>query len=149
MTKCDVAPATNIVDSKISHDTKEEGSAKPSAPTNSTTTDKPATKPIKQEKPKTKKTEKPKTDKTKKADKPKTDKPKKDKADKKKKDKPWWEKAIEVGKEALPDIKEKAAPVLDKIKSFFPQTDEEVISTATTHPPQSATDCGPKPKITT
>ena len=74
VTNCDVAPATNIVDSKINYDIISEGGTTiPAAP---------ATKPKKEEKPKTtKKTDK----KTKKAD----AKPKK--ADKKKKDKPWWE----------------------------------------------------------
>ena len=87
MTNCDVAPATNIVDSKIDYDIiSEDGTAIPAAP---------ATKPKKEEKPKTtKKTDK----KTKKAG------TKPEKNDKKKKDKPWWEKAVEVGKEALPDI---------------------------------------------
>ena len=41
------------------------------------------------------------------------------KKDDKKKDEPWWKKAVEVGKEALPDIKEKAAPVLNTIKGWF------------------------------
>ena len=61
MTKCDVAPATNIVDSKISYDIKEEDA--------SATADKPKTDKPKEDKPKA---DKPKADKTKKAEKPKT-----------------------------------------------------------------------------
>ena len=36
-----------------------------------------------------------------------------------KKSKPWWEKAADVAKEAAPDIKAKAAPLLSKISGWF------------------------------
>ena len=80
----------------------KKSSQKPAAPKAADTTKKPAAD-----------TKKPAADPKKSAAKPPA------KKEEKKKDEPWWKKAIEVGKEALPDIKEKAAPVLNTIKGWF------------------------------